>query len=65
MRKQRFSLNVPGLGTWSFYAKDIMEAEEILLSGLECDEDIELTQEQKQAMRADEMLDDWKEREIA
>lgn len=60
--KRKFILNMPG-HKWSFYARDIQEAEEIILSGLE-EEEVELTDEQLTDMRGDEMYSDYKERDL-
>lgn len=63
--KMRFKYTGPEF----FYADSWQEAEEVLLSGLEEDEDKEYSDEDvKEAARnqkADEKLEAWKEREIA
>jgi len=62
MKKRKFMIEIPFLGTWSFFADNWKEAEEIITGMIQEDEDdVELTDEQKQAMRADEMIKDWKE----
>lgn len=60
--KRKFSLKLPGY-EWFFYASDIDAAEEIVLSCLDFvdDDDQELSDEDIQNAKADEMLDSWKE----
>lgn len=66
MKKRKFMIEIPMLGTWSFYADNWAHAEEIITEMIQEDEDdLELTDEQKQAMRADEAVDRWQERETA
>lgn len=56
-------------GPRDFFARSWQEAEEIILSGLVEDEDREYSDEDlKEAAKnakADQMLDDWKEKESA
>lgn len=62
MSKRKFTYTGPR----EFWAEDCMVAEEILLSGLEEEEKnvSELTDEEKNDMRGDEMYSDSKERDL-